>query len=325
MKLILPERIRLANLPTPIEKLEKKSKEFKKDIWIKRDDYTGSELSGNKVRKLEYSIKKAIDDGCDTLITCGAKQSNHARATAVCARKLGLDIHLVLSGLDDGIKEGNILLDEILCSNIHYMNPDDFNKEHENKMIELNEILQNEGKKPYIIPIGASNGIGTFGYFNAFKEILEQENEYEIVFDTIVVTVGSGGTFAGLYLANKLLNKGKKIIGISISKDSKVFIDTIENIIKETLVILDMNNDFDFSDITIIDDYKGLGYAISQKHEMDFIKEFAKESGIILDPVYTGKAMYGLTEELKKNGLKESKNILFIHTGGHFGILNKHF
>jgi D-cysteine desulfhydrase len=167
--------------------------------------------------------------------------------------------------------------------------------------------MENKGFKPYIIPEGASNGIGGLGYYKAIEEIMLQEKEMKVHFDGIVIATGSGGTYSGLLLGSKILNYDTKIYGVNV-------------ILHNSMSYMNVNLNFSKDEINIIDGYVGKGYALSSEWELEFIKELAKLEGIILDPVYTGKAMYGLTEEIKKGKFSEHENLLFIHTGGMFGI-----
>lgn len=317
----IPNRIKLANLPTKIEKLERLTKLIGgPEIYIKRDDYTGTEVSGNKVRKLEFSIKEAVDMGCNYLITCGGIQSNHARATVAVAVKMGMKAGLVLRGNEDIELDGNLLLNKLLGADIRFITPEDYRNRRMEIMEELKREMKLKSFKPYIIPEGASNGIGSFGYFNAMEEILVQEKEMGIHFDGIFIAVGSGGTHAGLLLGSKIFSSRAQIYGINVCDDEKYFKNRIHEILIESNEYLDTDIQFDKSEINIIDGYVGRGYALSSPVELNFIKEFAMLEGIILDPVYTGKAMYGLIEEIKSGRFKEFKNILFIHTGGLFGV-----
>jgi len=316
-----PERIHLANLPTRIEKLERLSKALGGlEIYIKRDDQTGTEISGNKIRKLEYSVKEAMDSGCDYLITCGGIQSNHCRATAAVAVKLGMKCCLVLRGTDSTQPEGNLLIDRLLGSDIRFVTAEEYSNEKSEIMESIKNEMEQKGFKPYIIPEGASNGIGSFGYYTAMEEIIQQEKELNISFDCIVLAVGSGGTYSGLWLANKLLNHPSDIYGINVCDDAKYFKERIQEILYESMKYMDVNVQVLQEDINIVDGYVGRGYALSRPEELKFIHDLAKLEGIILDPVYTGKAMYGLTEEIKKGTFKDYRNILFIHTGGLFGL-----
>ncbi len=317
----IPERIHLANLPTRIEKLDKLTSVLGgPEIYIKRDDQTGTELSGNKVRKLEYSVKEALDMGCNYLITCGGVQSNHCRATAAAAAKLGMKSCLVLRGDAGSEAEGNLLIDRLLGADIRFITAEEYSDQRTEIMETIKRETDDKGFKAYIIPEGASNGIGSFGYYTAMEEIIEQEKELGIHFDCIVLATGSGGTYSGLWLANKLLGHSSDVYGICVGGDAGYFKAIIPEILFESMEYMDVNIPVSPEDINIIDGYVGRGYALSRPEELRFIHGFAELEGIILDPVYTGKAMYGLTEEIKKGKFKNYKNILFIHTGGLFGL-----
>ncbi len=318
------KRLPLANLPTRIHRLKAQPWGSRNELFIKRDDETGLELSGNKIRKLEYALAEALDQGCDTIITAGAVQSNHCRATAAACVRLGLDCVLILSSDEKQALDGNYLLDELLGATIIFVPTATFATGLPEVMTDVREELEAEARKPYLIPVGASNGIGTFGYFHAFDEILEQEKELDMSFDTIVCAVGSGGTYAGLALANQVRKAGKKIIGINITASREHFEERVLGISREFMAYY---GDFPFSqaDINILDGYVGRGYGLSSQSELEFIKSFARTEGIVLDPVYTGKAMAGLFQELKEKSLcfEQSEKILFIHTGGIFGLFPK--
>jgi D-cysteine desulfhydrase len=313
------KRIRIANLPTKIEKLNRLSDKLGKNIFIKRDDQTGTEVSGNKIRKLEFSVGEALEKNCDYLITCGGIQSNHARATAAVAAKLGLGAYLVLRGNEEEETDGNLFLDKMLGANIKFITADEYKNHRAKIMVDIREQLENKGHKAYVIPEGASNGIGSLGYVNTMDEILKQEKELGIKFDAIVVTVGSGGTFAGLYYGNHINDNWATIYGFNICDTKEHFQDVVINLLDEIATYTDKKISVTKEEIDIIDGYPGLGYALSQPEEIGFIHYFAKLEGIILDPVYTGKAMYGLINEIKKGRFHKHQNILFIHTGGLFG------
>lgn len=323
---MLNQRIVLANLPTKIEKLERTSQILGKNIFMKRDDQTGTEFSGNKIRKLEYAIAQAQNQGADTLITCGGIQSNHCRATAAAAAKLGMGCILILSSDEKTAFDANHLLDKLFGAQIIYLSSKEFAAHRSMAVLSIQERLKKQGRKGYSIPVGASNGIGTFGYCRAMQEIITQEQQSGIVFDTIVCAVGSGGTYGGLALGNKLYDCGKKILGFNITATAAYFVEEIRRISKEFYAYMDMEDALKEEEIHIIDGNVGRGYALSTAEELQFIHEFAKREGIALDPVYTGKAMKGCCRELNDEQsvyFKEAKNILFIHTGGLLGLFPK--
>ncbi|MBC2850465.1 D-cysteine desulfhydrase family protein [Cetobacterium sp. 8H] len=322
----MENKLNIANLPTKIERLENFSKDLNLNLFIKRDDQTGSEVSGNKIRKLEYSIKEALDLGCDTLITCGGSQSNHARSTVAAGIKVGMSTTLVLKSDVPPKIDGNFFIDKLLGADIKIITSQEYSQNRHEIMESLkNEMLTN-GKKAYIIPEGASNGIGSLGYISFMKEIIDFENSTGTSFDTIVVAVGSGGTYAGIHMGNQIYcNGNKRIVGFNVCDDADFFVEKIKDIIKESSIYLDSSDQqkLTFKNIEIIDGYVGIGYAESKEEELDFISMLARTEGVILDPVYTGKAMFGLVNEIKKGSFKTSKNILFVHTGGLFGLFPK--
>lgn len=351
------QKINLANLPTKIVKLERLSSESGKNIYLKRDDQTGSELSGNKVRKLEFSIAEALSSGCNMLITCGGIQSNHCRATVSAATLLGLKSAVLLRISPKGAENvpykegegapkggrpdlltpevaGNYFLDRILGADVHFCSPAEYSERRNEIMEEMAASYRAKGLKPYIIPEGASNGVGTLGYYSAMEEIISQEREMGVTFDTVVVATGSGGTCAGLNMANRVLRLGKRIVGMCVCDDNQYFQERIAAICNDSLDYLvsfgkisplddNMRKKYTFipDEIEMNDKYVGIGYALSTPPEREFITKISRMEGIVLDTCYTGKGMYGLWNELKSGGsLCSSKNILFIHTGGLFGL-----
>lgn len=322
--MILPEKISLANLPTRIDKLERLTEKLGgPSLYIKRDDQTGTEISGNKIRKLEFSIKEALDQGCDTLVTCGGLQSNHARATAAAAARMGLGCVLLLASDVSVPAQGNLLMDHLLGAEVRTVSFEDFAQRRSEIMEGILSELVIKGKKGYLIPLGASNGIGTFGYYSCMEEIAEQEKTLGFQFDRIVMAVGSGATYAGLFYANRAMGRDTSITGLNISADGDYFRETIFGILQEAFRYTGEPVVCSAKDIDIIDGYVGLGYALNQPEELQFIKELATQEGIILDPVYTGKAFRGLVEEIKKGSFRSDEKILFIHTGGLFGTFSK--
>lgn len=316
-------KLNLANLPTKIEKLSRLSQEWGFDLYVKRDDQTGSELSGNKVRKLEYVLKEAFDMGCDTIITCGGIQSNHCRATVVAATKLEMNPVVLLRISEAPKVEGNYFLDKLFGADVRFCTPEEYRSSRNEIMKKIAEDFSQNGHKAYIVPEGASFGIGALGYYDCMLEIVAQEKAMGINFDTVVVAVGSGGTYAGLYLANKFLKLNKRVIGMAVCDNQNYFKDVIFDISKEALPYINEKIDINREEIEINDKYIGIGYALSRPEELSFIAEIARKEALALDPVYTGKAMYGLYNEIKSSNMSNSKNILFIHTGGLFGLFPK--
>lgn len=306
------KKISLANLPTPIQKLERLSGDLGCNLYLKRDDYTGTEVSGNKIRKLEYAIADAIAQGADTLVTAGAIQSNHCRATAAAAKRCGLGCELVIRGEDPLQIEGNFFLDYMLGAMVHRLHPEE---SREDKMYEIETRLASEGKKAYRIPVGASNSVGSLGYAECFREIRQQELELGVEFDAIVLSVGSGGTYAGLWYGNEMEQAGKCIYGISVSDSEAEFKREIIRILRgmEGMTVADAYLN---ENIRINDQYIGRGYALSTREEIAFLLEVAEREGVIFDPCYTGKAFLGCIEEIRSGALSKFQNILFIHTGG---------
>ncbi len=322
-----PKKIMLAHLPTPVQTLTQLSKKIRMNnknapmIHIKRDDFSGIEVSGNKIRKLEYSLKEALDQGCDLIITCGGIQSNHCRATAAIGAKLGLRVVLLLRGHGDEKQVGNYMMDNLFGATTHIVSPEDIETSMEALFPKFEDLYRREGYKPYAIPTGASNGIGAFGYRQCMKEILETNKDRS--YDAIVVTVGSAGTYAGLLMGKDAYGYRGDIYGINIAADKGYFTNRTKEIVSEANVYLEEKNMVPQEWIKIIDGYQGEGYAINEAKDFSFIKEIGSIEGLLVDPVYTGKALYGLVKECEKGTFDQYENILFVHTGGIYGLLAK--
>ena len=323
------ERTILANLPTKIVELKKLSAMAggTARIFLKRDDQTGSEFGGNKVRKLEYLLTDAINKGCNLLITCGGIQSNHCRATVAVATQMGMKSAVLLRISEQPPVRGNYFLDLLMGADVKFCTRDEYRDHRSEIMQKMADEYAAQGYKPYVIPEGASNEIGTLGYFNCMNEITKQEKELGITFDTVVVATGSGGTVAGLHLANMVNGLGKRVIGMAVCDNVEYFTNISDHISKGAFALLPNKKSVVPMEewrgrIEINDGYVGIGYALSRPEELEFIKTVARTEGVVLDPVYTGKAMYGVWNELKEGGnlRGKAKNILFIHTGGIFGL-----
>lgn len=315
-----PKSISLAHRPSRIERLERLSRELNgPEIYIKRDDDTCCLLSGNKVRKLEFFIADALDKGADTLITCGGLQSNHARTTAIAAKRYGLGCHLILRGKKPQTPDANYFLNSLVGAEVTFVTKSQY-LNREQVFDKLEKRLLHQGKRPYSIPEGGSNGLGAMGYVRTMEEIHDQMKEMGIDFDAIITALGSGGTYAGLLIGKKFLGVRAELIGFNIAATAQYFVTEILRCARESETLLKIDLDLAEEDIRIIDGYVGKGYAKSRQEEMALIKHVAELEGIILDPVYTGKAMFGLTDQIRKGKFKKGEKILFIHTGGIFGL-----
>ena len=290
------------------------------EIFIKRDDLTGAELSGNKIRKLEYILYDAIAQKADTLITCGGVQSNHCRAVASLAAKTGLACELYLKGKSSGLPDGNLLIDTLFKAKTHPVTEKDYETKISEIMAKRAIALVKRGKKPYIIPEGASNALGMWGYVAAGIELKRQLDKAGIKADYIVCAVGSGGTYAGLYMASLALNWPVKILGMAVGRNSEFFINRIGSLTESFVEEYSLKAKPEPSDIHIDDSYIGPGYAKIGKKEADFIKGIAANSGLILDPAYTSKAMLGLFDYMITEKINPRANVVFIHTGGLLSI-----
>ena len=324
-----PPRIPLARIPTPLERLNRLSERLGVDLYVKRDDLTGLELTGNKVRKLEFVFADAVQQGADIVLTCGGAQSNHSRATAVAAVRLGLRCRLILRTPDPSkppAPEGNLLLDRLAGSEIVWITPDEYKRRDEIFAREAG-ALRRSGSKPYVIPEGASNALGAWGYIYAATELkhdLEKLPGGTGQQTTIIHATGSGGTTAGLILGTRLLDLNARIVGINVCDDRDYFVRVIGEICGDCISRYRLNISFaKESDIEIVDGYVGLGYAQSRTEELSLLMELASTEGLFLDPVYTGKAFFGMMRELRRDPKTFGDRIVFLHTGGIFGLLAK--
>ncbi|MGD8313691.1 MAG: D-cysteine desulfhydrase family protein [Syntrophobacterales bacterium] len=321
-----PARLDLARTPTPFEPLPRLSEKFGIDLHVKRDDMTGADLTGNKIRKLEFLLADALAKGCDTVITCGAAQSNHARATAIAAVRLGLKVRLLLRTRDPANPPGlvaNILLDRLVGAEIVWLTFEEYGRRAEILAAEA-ESLQNSGRTPYVIPEGGSNAMGAWGYVRAVEELasdLATLPETEDQPATIIHATGSGGTTAGLILGVKLVGLNARVVGINVCNDRDYFLGVVGHICRTAIDTYQLNLPFSHEyDIEIVDGYVGSGYGKAGSRELSLILEVARSEGILLDPVYTGKAFYGMSQELQLKPKVFGDRIVFIHTGGIFGL-----
>ena len=315
MKDTLP-KASLGYFPTPLIELTRLSKTLGgPNIYMKRDDNTGLALGGNKTRKLKYIIGDALAKGADTVITAGAIQSNHCRQTAGAAASLGLECHLVLGGEEPEQPQGNLLLDKVYGCHIHWTGE---NRKGED-IPALVAQLKAEGKKPYVIPYGGSNELGAVAFIEAYKELNAQREALKVDFSYIIFASSSGATHAGLMLGNKILQTHSQIVGINIDKgemDKVPFDEHIVSLANSTAQLIAADYQFTADDLILNSDYVGDGYGVIGELEKEAIALTAQNEGILLDPVYTGRAMGGLLDMIRTRQLKPTDSVLFWHTGG---------
>ncbi|WP_372677850.1 D-cysteine desulfhydrase family protein [Desulfosarcina sp.] len=322
---LFPPRIQLANTPTPLQKMERLSRKAGVEIFFKRDDYTGSELSGNKIRKLEFLLADALAKGADTVITCGGAQSNHCRATALAAVRCGLSSRLILRTVDPAKPpplSGNILLDCLAGSEIVWVTPEQYRARDEIFEREA-QRLRSQGRKPFIIPEGGSSALGAWGYVAGMDELvadLTRLDDGQVKPTTVICAAGSGGTTAGLALGALLSGAPIRVVGVNVCDDRDYFVAIIDSICRQFNETWPSVLAGGIPAYDIIDGYVGRGYALSRPEELAMLRDLVRLEGVVLDPVYTGKAYFGMTAELSVNPQVFGERIVFVHTGGQFGL-----
>lgn len=308
------EKTSLGFFPTPLVELSNLSHFLDgPQIFMKRDDLTGLALGGNKTRKLEYILADALQQGCDTIITAGAAQSNHCRQTAAAAAKLNLECHLLLGGEAPTETQGNLLLDQLFGSRIHWTGS---NRKGQD-IPRIFSQLQAEGKKPYIVPYGGSNELGALSFIDAVAELQQQNTGIE--FSHVIFASSSGGTHAGLILGKEIYKQTFDLIGINIDKEANSdlpFEQQITQLVNSTAEKIGLNYQFQPQQLMLNADYVGGGYGVIGQQEKEAISLTAKHEGILLDPVYTARAMSGLIHLVRSGKLTKNDKVLFWHTGG---------
>jgi len=303
-------RLNFAHLPTPIEELPRLSEVLRGPrLLIKRDDETGLAFGGNKTRKLEFLIAEARDQGAQTLITGGALQSNHCRQTAAAAARFGFTCILVLSGDKPQQVSGNLLLDQFFGAEIVYA----ADREDRDRILgETFDRATNAEKKPYLIPYGGSNATGALGYAFAMKETIDQH----IRADWVVFATSSGGTHAGLLLGQRIFGFGGKILGISVDESEEWLKKEVSKVASATSEKVGDRIEFTSADVLANADYCDAGYGVVTDREREAMRLFASSEGLLLDPVYTGRAAAGMIDLIRKGFFKRDETVLFLHTGG---------
>lgn len=314
-------RVSLARLPTPIEPLSRLSAHIGgPQLHVKRDDCTGLGLGGNKLRKLEFLLGEARALGADTVLTVGAMQSNHARQTAAACARLGLNCELILRrgshATEAYLHGGNVLLDRLFGACIHVI------EAHESReaFMEMRaEVLRGEGRRPYCIPVGGSCGLGNLGYVVCAGEILAQAAAAKMKFEAVVVATGSGGTQGGLVAGMQLLD-GVPVIGIAVEGDRREQEALAARQAAESLRLLG-RADIDLTgQVNVMDDFAGPGYARPTDAMREALSLAARFEGLVLDPVYTGKAFAGFIALARSGRYDKEQALLFVHTGGTPGL-----
>ncbi|MCJ7706404.1 MAG: D-cysteine desulfhydrase family protein [Anaerolineales bacterium] len=302
-------RLRFAHLPTPIEPLPRLSAALGGPaLWAKRDDQTGLAFGGNKTRKLEYLLAEAQSHGGRTLVTTGARQSNHCRQTAAAAARFGFGCILVLAGSRPEGTTGNLLLDSLLGAELVWT-------EGEDRQVCLQRTFDkawSDGRRPYLIPYGGSSPLGAAAYAQGMAEFLSQGQDV----DRIVFATSSGGTQAGLVAGARIHGFGGRVTGISVDEPAEALRAKVASLAGETASLLGHSLKFEAGEIEVDDRYLGDGYGVMGEREREAIELFARAEGLLLDPVYTGRAAGGLIDMVRRGEIGRQERVLFWHTGG---------
>jgi D-cysteine desulfhydrase len=315
----LPPRLRLAALPTPIERVGRLGDHLGIELYVKRDDLTGFAESGNKVRKLEFLVQEALDQRADTLVTVGALQSNCCRATAAVAARLGLRSVLGLRGERPAESDGNLLLARLFGADAVFV-PSAQVDQPDALFASLAERVRRAGGRPYLIPESGSNEVGACGYAAAVEEIRAQVAAGAPAPDTIVIAAWSGGSLAGLHLGRALYGLASEIVGVPVAFDAETIRDAVSSTVRKAAARLGVDVDLPRPAIRLLDGYQGLGRAGTRPEELDLVATAARQAGLLVEPVYTAKAVLALLAEARQHPGSLGRRVLFLHTGGGFGL-----
>ena len=316
-------RVRLFPAPTPLERLDNLTRTLDgPQIWIKRDDCTVVATGGNKVRKLEWLIGEAKAQGATHVVTQGAVQSNHVRQTAAVARKVGMTCtalleHRVETNDRDYLGSGNVLLDKLFGCHIEYRAAGlDMNAEAETK----GAALRAAGERVYVIPGGGSNKVGALGYVSCAQELMQQADEMGLRIDRIVTATGSAGTHAGLLVGLEGINAQVPVLGIGVRLPRDRQEESVHRLAQDTAQYVGMGAGVPRQAVVANCDYVGAGYGIPTEGMREAVQMLAQQEGILLDPVYSGKAMAGMIDLIRKRVLARNETVVFLHTGGAVGL-----
>ncbi len=309
-------RVRITCLPTPVVELRRLSDHLGGPrLWMKRDDLTGLGMGGNKTRKLEFLLGEALAQGCDTVLTGGAAQSNHCRQTAAAAAACGLKCHLALGGEAPEVPAGNLLLDLLFGATIHWCGE----QRKGERLPELTEALRAAGRRPYLIPYGGSNAVGALGFVAAVEELREQLPALGGRVDAIVFPSSSGGTHAGVCVGVEAVGLGARVVGIGIDRrepHEPPYEEELAGLASEVAARLGLGVRWEASGFEVRQEFLGAGYGVLGDREREAIRLAARLEGILVDPVYTGRALGGLVEMIRGGAFRTGETVLFWHTGG---------
>jgi D-cysteine desulfhydrase len=314
----------LGAYPTPLDRLENLSRELGREVFVKRDDALGPAGGGNKTRKLEYLLADAVEAGAERIVTVGGPQSNHARLTAVAARMLGLEPHLLLFGKPPERAEGNLLLDQLVGAELYFIPPGPIGSKPCN-FEELDTYVREEASKRvgdhYYIPLGGSNGLGSVGYLGAAVEIDEQTKAAGISDAWVVVATGSGGTLGGLVAGLRSIGSSLRLVGIDVAGIWKSYPTLVARVANDTLELLGLPGTVEPTDVSLVEStYVGRGYAVPTSEGTAAIKHLARTEGLLLDPTYTAKAFAGFLDLHEVGHFGDDEPVVFWHTGGLPGL-----
>jgi D-cysteine desulfhydrase len=317
-----PARLELALAPTPILKLDRLSRRLGVELYVKRDDLTGLLESGSKVRKLEFLVGEALQQGADTLITCGTPDSNGCRAVAAVAARLGLRAVLAIRGARPATADGNLLLARLLGADTRYYSdpgPDLAPEAADAIMAALAAEIREVGGRPYVIPESGAGELGALGYIECAVELSEQIHHGAPRFDTIVITAGSGGSHAGLLMGKQLAGLPGEIVSVPVTGPAErvreAIVRTVGTAVQRFGFAIEVPKA-----IHLLDGYQGAGSAEATDEDLGVIVQLAREEGLLLDPVYTAKGFRGLLDTLARDPKALGQRVCFIHTGGLFSV-----
>ena len=317
-----PPRLDLARIPTPLQLLSRASDKWGagKRLWMKRDDLTGSALTGNKIRKLEFIAAHALERGFQTLVTCGGVQSNHCRATALVAAQLGLDCHLVLRA-DDGPEQntGNFMLDQLAGATFEILSTKEWTSQLKAIYVRLELEFAEAGRPALMIPTGGSDSLGVWGYIAATEELRGDLNKHGIHRAALTLATGSAGTQTGLTAGVAMFDLPLDVVAYAVCDDAHWFNKRVARDWQASLARWPQLPRIDLVPKTR-DHSVGPGYGLADAPVYELIAEVARLEGVVLDPVYTGKAFHGLLADLREDFYRDVDDIIFVHTGGVFGL-----